>query len=209
MSETFDQTFWEEEYRSHSAVWSREPNRTLVREASELSPGTALDAGCGEGADAIWLAARGWQVTALDVVAVALERAAAYAAAAGDEVAGRIEWVQADLGSWEPGPRRFDLVSAQYVHLPAGHRELWQRLAAAVSPGGWLLIAGHHPSDLHTTMQRPNHPELYFTGADVLAALEPDRWEVVTDDAPERTATDAEGRPVTIRDTVFRARRMD
>jgi hypothetical protein len=67
------------------------------------------------------------------------------------------------------------------------------------------LICGHHPSDLQTTMRRPRHPELLFTGEDVAAALEPAHWQVVTDAAPERTATDLDGQPVTIRDTVFRA----
>jgi SAM-dependent methyltransferase len=204
--ELFDQAYWDERYRSATHLWSGEPNRYLVSEVSELSPGTALDAGCGEGADAIWLAARGWQVTAVDVAAVALERAATNAATAGDEVAGRIDWRQVDLTSWDPGQQSFDLVSAQYIHLPTGQREpLWQRLAAAVRPGGSLLIAGHHPSDLQTTIRRPRHPELFFVGADILAALEPADWEVATDAAPERTVTDPDGQPVTIRDTVFRA----
>lgn len=206
MSELFDQEYWDERYRSSTHLWSGEPNRYLVSEASELSPGTALDAGCGEGADAIWLAGRGWQVTAVDLSAVALERAAAQAAEVGAEVAGRIDWQPVDLTTWNPGQGGFDLVSAQYVHLPAGQRlPLWQRLAAAVRPGGSLLIAGHHPSDLHTTIRRPKHPELFFTGADISAALEPSQWQVVTDAAPERTVTDPDGQPVTIRDTVFRA----
>jgi SAM-dependent methyltransferase len=205
MSELFDEAYWDERYRSAIHLWSREPNRYLVSEASELSPGTALDVGCGEGADAIWLASRGWRVTAMDLSAVALERAAANAAAVGKEIAARIVWQHLDVTSWESDDR-FDLVSAQYIHLPAGQRQpLWQRLAAAVSPGGSLLIVGHHPSDLETTMRRPRHPELLFTGADVVAALDPAGWDVVTDSAPERTATDPDGQPVTIRDTVFRA----
>ena len=209
MSELFDQEYWDERYRSHTTLWSGEPNRYLVSEASELTPGTALDVGCGEGADAIWLAARGWRVTAVDLSAVALERAAANAAASGEDVAGRIDWRHADVTSWD-SDERFDLVSTQYVHLPTGQRQpLWQRLAAAVSPGGSLLIVGHHPSDLETTMRRPKHPELLFTGADIVATLEPASWQIVTDTAPERTATDPDGHPVTIRDTVFRAVRRD
>jgi SAM-dependent methyltransferase len=207
MSELFDQAFWDERYRSQSHLWSGEPNRYMVSEASELNPGTALDVGCGEGADAIWLAARGWQVTAVDLSAVALERAAANAAAAGDEVAGRIDWRHVDATGWDPD-EHFDLISAQYLHLPTGHRQsLWQQLAAAVSPGGSLLIVGHHPSDLETTIRRPPHPELFFTGDDIVAALQPARWEVVTNAEPQRSATDSDGQQVTIRDTVFRARR--
>lgn len=205
-----DQAYWDERYRSQDRLWSGEPNPYLVSEASELSPGVALDAGCGEGADALWLARRGWQVTGVDLSSVALERAAANAAAAGDHIAGRIEWEQADLTSWDPGRDRFDLVSSQYIHLPPGHRQrLFQRLAAAVRAGGTLLVAGHHPSDLHTTIRRPRQPELFFTGADVTAALDPALWEIVTNIAPGRTVTDHEGRGVTIRDTVLRARRRD
>ena len=210
MAEDFDQAFWDERYRSHPTLWSGEPNRYLVSEVSELSPGTALDVGCGEGADAVWLAGRSWQVTALDLSAVALERAAANAAATGTEIAERITWRQVDITDWEPGEDRFDLITAQYLHLPAGDRQpLWRRLATAVRPGGSLLIVGHHPSDLQTTMRRPRNPELFFTGADIVAELEPGRWQVVTDAAPERTATDPDGQPVTIRDTVFHARRRD
>ena len=206
MPEQFDQAYWDERYRSQASLWSHEPNRHLVSEASGLSPGTALDAGCGEGADAIWLAGQGWQVTALDVSSVALERAAANAAAAGEQLAGRIDWQQADLTSYDPGRDRFDLVSSQYLHLPPGQREpLFQRLAAAVRPGGTLLIGAHHPSDLHTTIRRPKQPELFFTGDEIAALLDPAHWQIVTNAAPERTVTDHEGRGVTIRDTVFRA----
>jgi len=205
-----DQAYWDDRYRSAARLWSHEPNRYLVSEAAELEPGTALDAGCGEGADAIWLAQQGWQVLAVDHSNVALERAAAHAAATGDQVAERIDWQQADLAGWDPGPDRFDLVSSQYLHLPPGQREpLFQRLAAAVRPGGSLLIGAHHPSDLHTTIRRPKQPELFFTGDEIAALLDPARWQVVTNAAPERTATDPEGREVTIRDTVFRARRVN
>lgn len=205
-----DQAYWDERYRSAARLWSHDPNRYLVSEVAELSPGTALDAGCGEGADAIWLAAQGWQVTAVDLSSVAVERAAANAAAAGDHIAGRIEWQQVDLTGWDPGRDRFDLVSSQYLHLPPGEREpLFERLAAAVRPGGTLVIAAHHPSDLHTTIRRPKQPELFFTGDEIVAALDPARWQIVTNAAPERTATDHEGRSVTIRDTVVRARRRD
>ncbi|HEY0166399.1 MAG TPA: class I SAM-dependent methyltransferase [Jatrophihabitans sp.] len=208
LPQEWDQAFWDERYRSKASLWSHEPNACLVSEASQLSPGTALDAGCGEGADAIWLAGRGWQVTAVDLSSVALERAAANAAAAGEQVAGRIEWQQADLTRWDPSRDRFDLVSTQFLHPPAGQRErVFSRLAAAVKPGGSLLIAGHHPSDLHTTMRRPNRPELFFTGDQIVAALDPGLWQIVTNAAVRRSATDHEGRGVSISDTVVRARR--
>ena len=208
MTDPFDQAFWDERYRSQSSLWSGKPNVHLVGEAAELSPGTALDVGCGEGADVIWLAGRGWQVTGVDVSTVALQRAAGHAAQAGDGIAGRIDWVHADLLRWDPGTARYDLVSAQYLHLPDPLRaDLFRRLAASVTPGGTLLIVGHHPSDLHTTMPRPPLPERFFTGEDIVALLDPHAWEVVTDTAAPRQATDPDGHSVTIHDTVLRARR--
>jgi SAM-dependent methyltransferase len=204
----FDEAFWNERYRSADALWSGNPNLYLVSEVSELSPGTALDVGCGEGADALWLAGRGWRVTGVDLSSVALERAARHAAAAGLQIAARIDWAQADLISWDPGAARYDLVSSQYVHLPPGPREaLFRNLAGAVAPGGTLLIVGHHPSDLQTAMPRPQMPELFFTGEDIAPLLDPGDWKVITDDAPQRSAPDPDGHPVLIRDTVFRARR--
>lgn len=204
-----DQAYWDGRYRSADRVWSGHPNAHLVGEASAIAPGTALDVGCGEGADAIWLAERGWQVTAVDVSTVALDRAAANAAGAGDEVSGRITWQHLDLTRQAPtGP--FDLVSVQFLHLPPAQRDaVLDRLAAIVSAGGSLLVVGHHPSDLQTTVRRPRVPELFFTGADLAARLPPDDWQVVTDAAPERTVADPDGRPVAVRDTVFRARRTD
>src|SRR5713226_3677091 len=101
----FTQEFWDDRYRSASRLWSGRPNPQLVAQTAGLAPGDALDAGCGEGADAIWLARHGWTVTAVDVSAVALERAAANAGAEG--AGDRITWRRADLLSWDPGRHRF------------------------------------------------------------------------------------------------------
>jgi len=208
MSEQFDQAFWDDRYRSSTALWSGNPNPHLVAQAESLAPGTALDVCAGEGADAIWLARRGWHVTAVDVSVVALERAAAHAAGLDAGMAGRIHWLHQDITSWEPGLIRYDLVSAQYLHLPGMPRQmLFELLATAVAPGGTLLIVGHHPSDLETTMPRPPMPELFFTGDDIAASLDRGEWDVITNASPARTATDHEGRTVTIHDAVLRARR--
>jgi SAM-dependent methyltransferase len=206
--EMFDAAFWDARYSSAHSLWSGNPNRQLVTEAAGLEPGTALDAGAGEGADAIWLAERGWQVTAVDVSGVALGRAAEHAAKAGDEVAARIRWQREDLREWTPPERGYDLVTSQYLHLPGAlRRTFFAGLAAAVRDGGTLLIVGHHPMDLDTTLQRPNHPELMFTGDELAGDLGGDGWEIVTNVAAERETTDPDGRPVTAHDTVFRARR--
>ena len=202
--------FWDERYRSADTIWSGNPNPHLVAQVADLSPGTALDVGSGEGADAIWLAARGWQVTGIDVSTVALDRAAEFAANAGEEIADRITWQQTDILSWDQAPRQFDLVSAQFMHLPRAQREVvHRRLAAAVRPGGSLLIVGHHPSDLETSMPRPNLPDLFFTADQVAVGLDPDEWHVIVAAAPERQTLDPEGRPVTIRDAVMYAIRRE
>ena len=211
MSDPFSQESWDERYRSRSALWSRNPNQQLVAEASDLAPGTALDVGAGEGADAIWLASRGWCVTAVDLSPVALERASAHASELGEDIAGRIDWVHEDITRWDPGQGRYDLVSAQYLHLPPGARQaMLGHLVAAVAPGGTLLFVGHHPSDLQTTIPRPNMPEVFCTGDEVAAGLDAGQWTIVTNAAPGRTATDPEGNSVTVHDTVLRAvRRVD
>lgn len=207
--EQFDQAFWDARYRSAHSLWSGNPNRHLVTEADGLTPGTALDAGAGEGADAIWLARRGWRVTAVDISGVALERAAEHAAQEDQAVAERIQWQRADLLEWQPPDRAYDLVSAHYLHLPPEPRQaLFARLAAAVADGGTLLIVGHHPADLQTTMPRPPQPELFFTGDDLARELGGDGWEIVTNVAAPHETADPDGRPVTIHDTVFRARRV-
>jgi SAM-dependent methyltransferase len=208
VSEQFGEAFWDERYRSHGSLWSGKPNGYLVSQASELEPGAALDVGCGEGADAIWLAQRGWQVTAVDVSTVALQRGAAHAAQAGPGVAERIDWRHADLMVWDPGPARYDLISAQYMHFPPPARDaLFRRLAAALAPGGTLLVAGHHASDLQTTIPRPAIPELFFTGDDIVAVLDPGQWDIIANAVAPRSATDPDGRTVTIHDTVLRAQR--
>lgn len=209
----FDEQFWEDRYRSvdvdhhHHGLWSGKPNANLVTEAADLPPGTALDAGCGEGADALWLAGRGWRVTAVDIARTALDRAAAHAAAGDPATAARIEWRKEDLLRWEPPAGAWDLVSSQYIHLPPAERDgLVHRLAAAVAPGGTLLVVAHHPSDLDTTVGRPAVPEVFYTADELVAALG-DGWQVVTAEARPRAEQDPDGNAVTVHDTVLRARR--
>ena len=181
------------------------PTSGLSRTSPTATPGTALDVACGEGADAIWLATHGWQVVAVDVSPVALRRAARHADAAGPDAAARITWRQADLRTWVPAPGEFDLVSSQFMHLPSALRAAaHQRMADAVRPGGMLLIVGHHPSDLHSGMPRPNVPDLFFTAEDEAERLDPAEW-TVTASAPERQAVTPDGDTVTIRDAVLRA----
>ena len=213
-----DHESYDEMYRSAPAVWSGRPNRQLIVEGSDLSPGTALDAGCGEGADALWLAERGWRVTAVDFSTVALERGAARARERGLE--DRITWLHADLDSWTP-EESFDLVTAHYLHSRGADRTaLFARLASAVAPGGTLLVVGHllgdgaddhhhrhHGGHEQADHQHAHDADLMYTAEDVAAALDPAEWrDVVTeirDRDPEAVARTGNTAP----DTVLVARR--
>lgn len=201
-----DREFWEERYRSVDRVWSGRPNAVLVAEVGDLPPGRALDVACGEGGDALWLASRGWAVTAMDLAQAALDRVDGAAAAAGPDVASRVRTVRGDIGTWDPGAGTYDLVTTHFLHLPPAVRATaFGRMAGAVAPGGTLLVVAHHGSDLATTIGRPDLPELFFEPADVVAALDPDGWDVPVAEARPRPAADPEGREITIRDTVVRA----
>jgi SAM-dependent methyltransferase len=203
--EEFDSTFWEERYRGRAAARAGKPNPQLVTEIGDLPPGTALDAGCGEGADAIWLASRGWQVTAADISITALRNAREQADELGSDVTDRITWMEIDLTDRAPDEERFDLVSTHYVH-PVGSRDaLFRRLAAAVAPGGTLLVVGHDPSDRSTG--HSDTPGVHFTAQEAAALLDPGRWEVAVAETRTRNATGHGGREVTLRDSVLRARR--
>ncbi|HEY6525985.1 MAG TPA: methyltransferase domain-containing protein [Solirubrobacteraceae bacterium] len=207
----FTQRYWDDRYAGHRHVWSGRPNPYLLTEVTGLAPGRAIDVGCGEGADAIWLARQGWEVTGADVSPVGLERAAGNADAAGPEIAQRITWRQVDLFTDEWTPLgSYALVTSQYLHLPPEVRgQSMQRLGEAVGPAGDLLVTAHHPSDLEIPGLRPHMPELFCTAEELGAFLEPESWEIVTAGAPERSVTGPEGTPVTIRDTVLHARRRD
>lgn len=205
-AEWFEQPWWDERYTAHEAVWSGHVNPQLAAEAADLPPGRALDIGAGEGADALWLAGRGWQVTALDFSVVALRRAAARAASEGFEH--RIEPRPADVRGWEPGEERWDLVTSQFLHLPDdGIVDVVRRLAGAVSPGGTLLVVGHHPDDLETGL-RHGRREWLFTPEDLLPALDLELWKVEVAEVRARIETRHGQEGVTVRDSVLRARRQ-
>ena len=198
---------WDEKYSSRPKMWSGQPNPQLVAEAAVLPPGEALDLGCGEGADAIWLAARGWAVTGLDVSAVALERAAAHARERDQDA--DIEWVQQDLATWLPD-RLFDLVTAQFLHsTQMPWQQALQLAAAAVRTGGTLLIVGHHPDGL-PTWGGHHTPEKFFTAEDVARELriEEPFWRVDVLASRQRDAIGPGGETASLTDAVLRATRL-
>lgn len=199
-------TFWETRYSAAGQSWSGRPNATLEREAADLTPGSALDLGCGEGGDALWLARTGWRVTAVDISPSALALGEATAVSGG--LAERIRFVQADLAQWQP-EETFDLVTAHFLHSPVElPREIiLRRAAAAVAPGGLLLVVGHAgvpPWSEH----RHDAAELP-TPAEVLASLDlpSDEWTVVTCAEVERDAHSPDGAIVTLSDSVLSVRR--
>lgn len=199
----FSRESWEERYRSRDAMWSGRPNAQLVTELETVEPAHALDVGCGEGADAVWLAQNGWHVTAVDLSATAIERATAHATAAG--VDAHIEFTDADLDQVIANRGPWNLVSSQYTHPEQGSRWLVSTLAEAVAPGGMLLIVGHHPTDPHAA----EHPDLQraaFSAEDVADVLSRDAWEVSAT-LRERTSYEADGRERLWRDSVLVARR--
>jgi SAM-dependent methyltransferase len=209
MTEDEQQTpaaFWENRYRQNKQAWSGRPNVALEREAAELAPGTALDLGSGEGGDALWLASRGWTVTAVDISATALARSAAKANDAG--LGDRIRWIEADLADWVADDR-FDLVSAHFLHSPVElpREDILRRAADAVAPGGTLLVVGHAEFPPWSTHRHEGPP--LPSPEEVLASLElaDDEWMIERSELVDRAATAPDGRTFDVTDAVLRARR--
>lgn len=208
--------FWETRYLTHrgesGSMWSGRVNAAVAHEVTALAPGTALELGCGEGADALWLAARGWRVTAVDISANALAVGAAVARDQG--LSDRIDWVRADLATWVP-TGQYDLVTSAFLHSPVElpREAILRRASSAVAPGGRLLVVGHGAfppgSTDHGPEHRPGHgaPALP-TPEEVLASLElPEGWTVETSALLDRRVQWRDQGTVTLTDSVLRVRR--
>ncbi|QUH05619.1 class I SAM-dependent methyltransferase [Saccharopolyspora erythraea] len=198
-----DAQFWDDLYRGRDQLFSGNPNGVLVTEIAGTTPGQALDVGCGEGADALWLARRGWQVTAVDVSRVALQRAAA----AGADVTGRVAWTHGDLTTTPPPTGAFDLVSVQYFplrHQP-DHTAL-RGLLASVAPGGTLIFASHDPADVPPDNEHGFDPGDYYQPDEIVKILDYG-WSVLVNETRPRTASAPAGTQHT-NDVVLRARRL-
>jgi SAM-dependent methyltransferase len=211
----FDKAYWEQHWRRWTggpgAADSNAPHPYLAAELGGLLAGTALDAGCGTGAEALWLAGHGWQVTAADISSEALAQATARTASSGG--ADRVQWVEADLSSWDPGVH-FDLVTTSYAHPAIPQLAFYDRLAAWVAPGGTLLIVGH----LHTGEHGHGHghgrstddqppAEATATAEAVTARLGDAEWDVSTAREVHRTVIAPHGGAVALQDFVVRATR--
>lgn len=159
---------WNRKYTEKDLLWSWNPNRFLVGEAGGLTPGRALDLACGEGRNAIWLAERGWHVTAVDFSEVAIAKARERAARDGVEV----DLVCLDLLEYEPEPRAYDLVLVLYLQLAAEERRIvLSRAADALAPGGTFLLVGHDLLNLTEGAGGPSDPDVLYTPDDIVAEL--------------------------------------
>ncbi len=170
---------WNRRYAARELIWTGDPNRRFVAETAGMPPGRALDLACGEGRNAVWLAERGWEVTGVDFAEVALEKARGLAAARGVEAT----WVHADLLEYDAPGEAFDLVAILYLQLPADERgRVHRAAAAAVAPGGTLLVVAHDRSNLEHGHGGPQDPRVLATPEEVagdLDGLEVERAGVV------------------------------
>jgi 2-polyprenyl-3-methyl-5-hydroxy-6-metoxy-1,4-benzoquinol methylase len=199
----FEPETWQERYAGDGATWSGKPNPQLVAEASRLTPGTALDVGCGEGGDVVWLAQQGWRVTGADFSSHGLARAATHAEQAG--VAEQCQWWQVDARTFDAEGRLYDLVTTHFLHPPDGSIvDVTRRLSAAVAPGGHLLVVGHAPSETFHQLSQ-SHRDAMWLSEQLLPGL-PDDFEVVVAEERARTAV-RDGVEMEIEDATLLARR--
>ena len=193
---------WEQTLRAHpERVAQRPPNAHLIAEIDGIAPGRALDAGCGHGAETLWLAAKGWKVTAVDFSASALAHARSTAETLGPEISERVAWVEGDLARWVPPPSAFDLVVCLYVHVAGPVDEMVRRLASGVAPGGTLFMVGHRPLDPATGRPTAAASQVQVSVEGAASALDAAEWVLVV---AEERARAAAGTGV---DAVIRARR--
>ncbi|PZE88670.1 cyclopropane-fatty-acyl-phospholipid synthase family protein [Curtobacterium sp. MCBD17_008] len=216
------ETFWTARY-GDSPIWSGRPNASLVDTLGPLVPGsdddpasdpvgaetgpTALDLGSGEGGDALWLAAQGWRVTAVDIAPNALDRGRAEAERAG--LGDRVRWVQADLAAWDTDDR-FDLVSASFLHSSVSfpRAAVLRRATTFVAPGGRLLVIGHAGSPSWAAHEEHAHAEpLVGPGEQVSQLALGAGWTVEVAELRTRTVTGSDGGTATLEDSVVLARR--
>ena len=199
--------FWEDFYAPGRRPWSGNPNRVLVDELDRLplTPTTALDLGCGTGGDALWLAERGWTVTGVDIAAAALAQAERAADDAG--LADRVIWRRVDLDDGVP-TGSWDLVTSAYLQAPValGRHTILRGAAAAVAPGGTLLVIGHATAPTWAA-DPPEHMRGLPDAEDVLASLDLPGWTVERAEQVTLESTSPEGRPGTRTDCLVRVRR--
>jgi SAM-dependent methyltransferase len=196
---------WDHRYADSQLVWSAGPNQFVESELADLAPGRAIDVAAGEGRNALWLADRGWEVTAVDFSRVGLDKGRALQERLEHGRDLRVDWVHADVLTYEP-TGRYDLALLAYLQLPAEQRrDAVRRAFGCLRDGGTLFVIAHDSTNLAEGTGGPQYPEVLFTAEDVLADLDGERFEVIRaervarsvpgtgapEDAPGRTAYDA------------------
>ncbi len=203
-----DQTAWNQRYADSELVWSAAPNTWVEQLTQDLPPGKALDIAAGEGRNALWLATRGWHATAVDFSAVALQRARSLAKEQLGDDAGTVETLEADVQTWVPPTRSYDLVLVVYLHLPQQRRSAVMLAAAeAVAPGGTLLIVGHDLENLTSGHGGPQDPLVLYRPIDIVTDIEPAQLVILRDETAVRSLTDGQGQPAEALDALVLARR--
>lgn len=181
-----DADVWDERYAASELVWSKGPNQFVAAECGDLAPGTAIDVAAGEGRNAIWLAQRGWQVTAVDFSQVALDKGRQLAEGAPEDPKGAVEWVRADVTAWRPD-LPVDLAVIAYLQLPEDQRRAAVRNAfTALRPGGTFLLVAHDSTNLLEGTGGPQDPAVLMTAEDVLADLGGLDFEIIRADRVAR-----------------------
>lgn len=227
---------WEQRYAGADAVWSGKVNASLASAVEHLTPGRALDLGCGEGADVVWLAERGWDALGLDLSPTAVERASAAAAergldgigtdaAPGDgRGAGMVpgtepghatgtgcaSFAQADLTDWAPAADSFDLVTASFLHArdARARTSILRRASRAVAPGGHLVVLSHAaPPPWATALHDHREEMLSAVEEHERLGLDPGDWEVISAQQVMREATGPDGEPAQLEDSLLVVRR--
>ena len=199
-----DSQQWDARYSGAEYEWSMHPNQFVAAELDGLPPGRALDLAAGEGRNSVWLAERGWLVTAVDFSRVGLEKGRKLSAARGIRD-GQVDWVVADLGEYTPARSSFELVLIAYLQVEAGLRDrVLAGAAAALVPGGTLLVVGHDLANLTEGTGGPSSPDVLYTPEAITAALPGLR--VVRAERVRRTV-ERDGERATAVDTLVRAER--
>jgi SAM-dependent methyltransferase len=199
--------FWEDRYAGAAQIWSGRVNRVVADVAAALPPGRALDLGCGEGGDALWLAAAGWTVTGVDISPTAIARARAAAAAAGLDA----EFVVSDLSTWST-PERFDLVTASFLHaaeVPLPRDEILRRARDLVAPGGGLLVVSHVAAPSWSRSEALHAHRFPTPESDLrVLGMPDDGWEIALCETRTRELSAPTGEAGTIDDGVVLIRRI-
>lgn len=200
-----DRAAWDERYGGSDLVWSATPNQFLEAEASDLAPGSALDVACGEGRNALWLAGRGWKVTAVDFSEAGIETGRRRAAEAGVDV----DWVVADVVERVPEPGCVDLVVIAYLQLPAASlRSVLGHAVGALASGGTLVAIGHDRTNLVDGSGGPQDPDVLWTVDEMVDGVVASGIDVTIEKSAvvERRVTTDDGERVAL-DTLVRALR--